>query len=353
MFGDLFLMRRAGGAAGAAPGGGRAARGSPSRYRPLRPGDVRGSVLPSDHSAAAAAAGFSPTWRLAGRLRRQLGRQRQGAADDGVPAGLCTAGRRGRRRRRARRGVLGLAATGRQSGLLDGPRPLGTRIFRPRARRVAGPAGRRDRSGGVPGSPRRRRRRALPRDRHRGGGRQGGRLVPGTHGMGPTRAGRPLDRLRPAAGGHEADTQRQDQTPRELPSLRPVGARPRGGRVVRGGRRRPLHDPGVPGSRRKAGADAGGDPRRWLGPAADRSSRGQSPLLRADRGLRGDHRNADGAEHVVQRERAGRLPSRGGAGLLPAHPDGPAGARRLLRRAAANASRRGGCAGSARALAQP
>ena len=49
-------------------------------------------------------------------------------------------------------------------------------------------------------------------------------------------------------------------------------------------------------------------------------------LIEAFRALTG---RADGAEHLVQRERAGRVHARGGARLLPAHEDGCAGDGRL------------------------
>ena len=78
-------------------------------------------------------------------------------------------------------------------------------------------------------------------------------------------------------------------------------------RMVRGGRRRPLHDAGVPDPRRKAAAHPRSHPCRRLRPLADRVRAHQSALLRADRQLPQPHRRADGAEHVVQRKRAGRV----------------------------------------------
>ena len=82
-------------------------------------------------------------------------------------------------------------------------------------------------------------------------------------------------------------------------------------RVVRGRRRRPVHDAGVSRSaQEKRAADSGRDPRRRHGPAADRLPRDQSALLRADRGVPRADRRADGAQHLVQRKRAGRLHAR-------------------------------------------
>jgi len=54
-----------------------------------------------------------------------------------------------------------------------------------------------------------------------------------------------------------------------------------------------------------------------------------NPRSPADRGLCGADGRADGAQYVVQRERAGGVQARGGAGLLPAHEDGCAGDGRL------------------------
>ena len=55
-----------------------------------------------------------------------------------------------------------------------------------------------------------------------------------------------------------------------LPAFRALGARRSGRRLVRGGRRRPLHDAGLPDPRGQAAADPGGHPCRRLGAAADR-----------------------------------------------------------------------------------
>ena len=57
-----------------------------------------------------------------------------------------------------------------------------------------------------------------------GGRRQGYRLVPGPHGMGPSRARQPLHRRRSAPRRHEGDPQCQDQTPRIVPAVRAFGA---------------------------------------------------------------------------------------------------------------------------------
>src|SRR5262249_2994632 len=72
---------------------------------------------------------------------------------------------------------------------------------------------------------------------------------------------------------------------------------------------------------------------------ADRDARGQPALPRAHRGLPRRDRRAARAQHVVQRERAGRLHAGRGARLLPAHAHGPAGAGRLPRGAGLGAMR--------------
>ena len=72
----------------------------------------------------------------------------------------------------------------------------------------------------------------------------------------------------------------------------------------------------------KRAAHSRGHPRRRLGPPADGLATDQPALLSPDRELPRSHRRADGAQHLVQRERAGRLHAGGGARLLPAHQDG-------------------------------
>ena len=57
---------------------------------------------------------------------------------------------------------------------------------------------------------------------------EGLRLVPGRLRVGPARPGRALDHRRPAPVGDEGEAQRDDQVPRGLPALRPLG--PRGAR---------------------------------------------------------------------------------------------------------------------------
>ena len=67
------------------------------------------------------------------RLRDELGRQRQGAADDAVPARLRAVGG-GRCRRRDRRGLRALAQARRRAVVRDGSRLLGAAIQRGRYR---------------------------------------------------------------------------------------------------------------------------------------------------------------------------------------------------------------------------
>jgi hypothetical protein len=72
----------------------------------------------------------------------------------------------------------------------------------------------------------------------------------------------------------------------------------------------------------KRGANSRRPARRWLRPPADRLSPHQPALLSSNRIFPGPDRRADGAEHVVQRERAGGLPTLGSTRLLSAHQDG-------------------------------
>ena len=76
-------------------------------------------------------------------------------------------------------------------------------------------------------------------------------------------------------------------------------------------------------------ANTGGNPRRRHRPAANRRSRQQSAILRRHRIVLPTDRCSDGAEHLIQRKRAGRLPTGGSVGLLPAHKNGPSGSGQL------------------------
>ena len=66
----------------------------------------------------------------------------------------------------------------------------------------------------------------------------------------------------------------------------------------------------------KRQAHSGGDPRRWVGAATDRSPRNEPALPSPHRDVPGFDGCADGIEHLIQRERARCLPSRRGLGLL-------------------------------------
>ena len=79
-----------------------------------------------------------------------------------------------------------------------------------------------------------------------------------------------------------------------------------------------------PDPRSQARADPRGHPCRRIRPAADRASPDQRALLAPDRCVPRADRRADGAQHLVQRERAGRVPTGGGARLLPEDEDGRA-----------------------------
>ncbi len=71
----------------------------------------------------------------------------------------------------------------------------------------------------------RRRGGTLPAYGGRGCGGEGRRLVPGADGVGTAGAREPVDRLRPAAGRHEGDPEREDQAARVVPAVRPVDRR--------------------------------------------------------------------------------------------------------------------------------
>ena len=86
-------------------------------------------------------------------------------------------------------------------------------------------------------------------DRQGAGGRPGGGLVPGSHGIRAPRARQPLDPRRPAQPDHAEEPQPQGQIPRELPALCPIGAARGSGELVRPRRRQSLHAAGRSGGR--------------------------------------------------------------------------------------------------------
>ena len=86
----------------------------------------------------------------------------------------------------------------------------------------------------------------------RAGGREGHRLVPGTHGVRSARPRWPEHHRRcpqhEDAVGHEP----QDQVSRVVPAVRALGAPRARGRLLRDGLRQPLHAAGGPGASRSA-----------------------------------------------------------------------------------------------------
>ena len=128
--------------------------------------------------------------------------------------------------------------------------------------------------------------------------------------------------------------QPQDQAPRVVPPVRAFDPARGDDGVVRGRRRRAVHDEGLSRSARRSApqipavthVDGTG---RLQTVTATTNPRYYDLIRRFARA----HRRADGPQHLVQRERADRQPARGGARLLPAHADGRAGAQRHCRRA--------------------
>jgi hypothetical protein len=115
------------------------------------------------------------------------------------------------------------------------------------------------------------------------GGRQGLRLVPRPHGVGPARPGRALDHRGPAQGRDEGAPELEDQVPRALPALRAVRDRGGGQRVLRlpRGRSAParaLHALRGAGAPREAQRPARHHARGRLGPPAD-GLQGHQPRL--------------------------------------------------------------------------
>ena len=158
------------------------------------------------------------------RLRLQLGGQRQGPRALAVQGGLHPVGRR-RRRRRDRRGLRHLAQgrgdKAKRHFVMDhaywGPSATPEQI-------AVAIAGRRAdfEAAGCTIDAHRRRGDAVQAHRRGDRRRQGHRLVPGPHRMGPARARQPLDPGRPAPRRHEGHPQSQDQAPRVVPAVRAV-----------------------------------------------------------------------------------------------------------------------------------
>jgi carbamoyltransferase len=91
-----------------------------------------------------------------------------------------------------------------------------------------------------------------------------------------------------------------------------------------------IYDPGLLRAPRKTRQDSGADTHRRHWAAANRHPRGQPPLSRAHFCFPRHHRRAGRAQHLIQRQRAHRLPPGRSHRLLPAHADGCAGTRRFL-----------------------
>ena len=208
------------------------------------------------------------------RLRHEFGRQRQGGRDarhssvsTSSPRRAMRAARSARRYRLAQGRrccspspsdaplcATSLTASARSSG--DGPRLSGARI-RLRTRSTTCLSSARETPDGswLLGRARLPTRIACARRTAAAVARwEGGRLVPGSDGMGASRARQPLDPRRSAPRRHEGDPQPQDQAAGDLPPVRALGAQGACCRMVRGGRRCAVHDAGVPDPRREARA---------------------------------------------------------------------------------------------------
>ena len=213
------------------------------------------------------------------RLRHELRRQRQGAAHDAVPAGLCAI--RGRRcRRRYRRGLRGLARARRRPVLRHGSCLLGTAFRRNDIAQLACGAKRReiDEAGcaveEIADEAELCRRTAAAIADGKVVGWFQGRMEWGPRALGnrsivcdPRRAD--------MKAILNAKIKRRESFRPFAPSVLEEARR----RMVRGRRRRPLHDAGLPDPRGKAGANSRRHPCRRLRPAADRLPPHQPALL--------------------------------------------------------------------------
>ena len=264
--------------------------------------------------------------RACRRLRHELGRQRQGASDDAVPARLC-AGGCGRCGGRDRCGVCALAQARRHAILRHGPCLLGAAF---RAEAIS------------PSSD------VLSEARDRGGGLRGRADVEDEAELCRRTAAAIADGK--VVGWFQG---RMEWGPRALGN-RSILCDPRRAdmKAILNAKikRRESFRPFAPSVLEEAVAEwfeedddvpfmmqvfQIREEKRPLIPAVTHvdgsgrlqtvSSTDQSTLSPADRELSRPDRRADGAQHVVQRERAGGLRAEGGARLLPAHENGRAG----------------------------
>ena len=188
---------------------------------------------------------------LPGRRRRaQLRRQRQAAArglvrrTSGSSRRPATPAARSARRYAAYHGFLGQPRTAQRPHGRHGAAPISARLSTDDeiARAPRPPSGARF-------TRTRRRASCSTQTAQALADEQGGRLVPGPHGVRPARARRPLDPRRPALADDAEDAEPQDQVPRVLPALRAGGAARGRRRVLRARRRQPLHAAGRAGRR--------------------------------------------------------------------------------------------------------
>ena len=234
----------------------RAARAAPPRPRALGAGHVRGAFF---HLLDDAAPQVPGRRRSCSPAAARLNSVANGKVTDAhaVQARLRAGGgrRRGRRDRRGAVRALRARAARRRARLRHGSRLLGPGVSTTtRSQALLDARGRQDRRASAARCERDRRRcrrsASAPPSAIADGRRR--RLVPGAHGVGPARARQPLDPGRPAPRRHEGHPQPQDQAARVVPPVRAVDpARARRG-VVRAGRRRPVHDAGLPDPRGEA-----------------------------------------------------------------------------------------------------
>ncbi len=188
------------------------------RHRAQRAGGLRGDLLPRSPGSASTHRPRAPLAR--GRVRPQLRGEREDLRADGLPR--IVRATRGRRRRHGHWCCLLRRAcrSGPTAPVRDAGRLHGTG-FRRTAR--WSDAIERARGNGWDATISVRRLEDAGLFREVAGGRgswQGGRLVPGPHGVRAACARQPIDRGRPPARRHEGHPQPADQAPRDIPSLR-------------------------------------------------------------------------------------------------------------------------------------
>ena len=146
--------------------------------------------------------------------------------------------------------------------------------------------------------------------------RKNSRLVSGPRRMGSARARPAQHRRRSAPPRNERHSESPHQAPRNVPPVRAVDSRRSHRGIFRKDASIAVHDLRLPRAPGKAHRDSRAHARGRHRAPPNRQPHRQSALLEIDPRFRRSHRRARRAEHIVQRQRADRLPARRSARLF-------------------------------------